>query len=125
MSEGKLKQFAGQKYLTVETFRKNGSAVATPVWFAEELGVLYIYSLANAGKVKRIRNNPRVRVTPCDIRGNPRGEWVEGRARILDASGDEHAHRLLDEKYGLVKKLGSLFSKLMRRERSSIAIELD
>lgn len=125
MSEDKLKQFAGQKYLNVETFRKNGSAVATPVWFAEELGVLYIYSLANAGKVKRIRNNPRVRVTPCDIRGNPRGEWVEGRARILDAAGDEHAHRLLDKKYGWVKKLGSLYSKLMKRQRSSIAIELD
>jgi PPOX class probable F420-dependent enzyme len=125
MSEDKLKQFAGQKYLNVETFRKNGSAVATPVWFAQELGILYIYSLANAGKVKRIRNNPRVRVTPCDIRGNPRGEWVEGKARILDAAADEHAHRLLDKKYGWVKKLGNLYSKLMQRERSSIAIEID
>lgn len=125
MSEDKLKQFAGQKYLNVETFRKNGSAVATPVWFAQELGILYIYSLANAGKVKRIRNNPRVRVTPCDIRGNPRGEWVEGKARILNAAADEHAHRLLDKKYGWVKKLGNLYSKLMQRERSSIAIEID
>ena len=124
MSSHKIDQFAGEKYLNVETFRKNGAGVATPVWFAENEGLLYIYSLSNAGKVKRIRNNPRVRVMPCDVRGKPKGEWVEGRARILDAAGAEHAHRLLDRKYGLVKKIGGLFSKLMKRERTTIAIEL-
>lgn len=97
--------------------------MATPVWFAEEGSVLYIYSLANAGKVKRIRNNPRVRVIPCDIRGKPNGEWVEAHARILDAAGAERAHGLLDKKYGLIKKLGGLYSKLMNRERATIAIE--
>jgi PPOX class probable F420-dependent enzyme len=124
MSGHKIDQFAGEKYLNVETFRKNGAGVATPVWFAEDGGILYIYSLANAGKVKRIRNNPRVRVMACDVRGKPKGEWVEGRARILDASGSEQAHRLLDKKYGLIKKIGGLFSKLMKRERTTIAIEL-
>ena len=124
MSSHKIDQFAGEKYLNVETFRKNGAGVATPVWFAENEGLLYIYSLSNAGKVNRIRNNPRVRVMPCDVRGKPKGEWVEGRARILDAAGAEHAHRLLDKKYGLVKKLGGLFSKLMKRERTTIAIAL-
>jgi uncharacterized protein len=125
MSNEKISQFADQKYLNLETYRKNGNAVATPVWFAEDAGVLYIYSLANAGKVKRIRNNPRVRVMPCDMRGKPRGEWVEARARILDAAGAERAHRLLDKKYGWMKKIGSLYSKLMKRERAAIAIELD
>jgi PPOX class probable F420-dependent enzyme len=125
MSNEKISQFAGQKYLNLETYRKNGAAAATPVWFAEDAGVLYIYSLANAGKVKRIRNNPRVRVMPCDMRGEPKGEWVEARARILDAAGAAHAHRLLDKKYGWMKKVGSLYSKLMKRERAAIAIELD
>ena len=125
MSSEKLNQFSGQKYLNLETFRKNGTAVATPVWFAEDGDVLYIYSLANAGKVKRIRNNPRVRVMPCDMRGNPKGEWVEARVRILDEAGAERAHRLLDKKYGWMKKVGSLYSKLMKRERAAIAIELD
>lgn len=123
MSDEKISQFAGQKYLNLETCRKNGAAVATPVWFAEDAGVLYIYSLANAGKVKRIRNSPRVRVMPCDVRGKPKGEWVEGAARILDAAGSERAHRLLDKKYGWMKKVGSLYSKLMKRERAAIAIE--
>jgi PPOX class probable F420-dependent enzyme len=124
VSSEKLNQFAGQKYLNLETYRKSGDAVATPVWFAEGAGVLYIYSLANAGKVKRIRNNPRVRVMPCDVRGKPKGEWVEARARILDAGGAARAHLLLDNKYGLMKKIGSLYSNLMKRERAAIAIEL-
>ncbi len=125
MSDERLNQFANQKYLNVETYRKNGTPVVTPVWFAEDLGVFHIYSLANAGKVKRIRNNPRVRIMPCDMRGNHRGDWVEGRARFLDPAGDERAHRLLDKKYGWIKKVGSLYSKLMKRERATIAIELD
>jgi PPOX class probable F420-dependent enzyme len=125
MSSEKVSQFSGQKYLNLESYRKSGNAVATPVWFAEEAGVLYIYSLANAGKVKRIRNNPRVRVMPCDVRGGPKGEWVEGAARILDAAGGERAHKLLDRKYGWMKKVGSLYSKLLKRERAAIAIDLD
>ena len=125
MSNEKISRFAGQKYLNLETYRKSGVAVATPVWFAEDAGVLYIYSLANAGKVKRIRNNPRVRVMPCDMRGIPKGEWVDARARMLDDAGAERAHRLLDKKYGWMKKIGGLYSKLMKRERAAIAIELD
>ena len=124
MSNEKISQFTGQKYLNLETYRKNGVAVATPVWFAEDAGVLYIYSLANAGKVKRIRNNPRVRVMPCDMRGITKGEWVEARARILDAAGAERAHRLLDKKYGWMKRIGDIFSKLRKRDRVVIAIEL-
>lgn len=125
MSGTNARPFEGEKYLNLETYRKSGAGVATPVWFAEDAGVFYIYSLANAGKVKRIRNDPRVRIMPCDFRGNAKGEWVEARARILDAAGAERAHRLLDKKYGLVKKIGSLYSRLMKRERTAIAIELD
>ena len=118
-------QFAGQKYLNVESYRKSGAAVATPVWFAEDDGRLYIYSLADAGKVKRIRNNPRVRVVPCNFRGEPKGEWVEAKARIVDGASAQRAHRLLNQKYGLLKRVGNVFSKLMNRQRVVIAIELD
>lgn len=124
MSSAGRDQFVGQKYINLETFRKNGDGVVTPVWFAEESGVFYVYSLANAGKIKRIRNNSRVRVMPSDIRGNPKGEWVEARARILNDEDARHAHQLLDRKYGLVKRIGHLFGKLMKREHTAIAIEL-
>ena len=124
MSNDKISQFTGEKYLNLESYRKSGVAVVTPVWFAEDSGTLYIYSLANAGKVKRIRNNPRVRVMPCDIRGKPKGEWVDALARILDTAGAAHAHRLLDKKNGWMKKIGGLYSKVMKRERAAIAIEV-
>jgi len=124
MNVERLSQFADEKYLNLESYRKTGQTVATPVWFAEDGALLYIYSLADAGKVKRIRNNPRVRVTPCDMRGKLKGEWVEARARIVQGAEAVKGHQLLDQKYGLFKKIGNLFSKLMKRERVVIAIEL-
>lgn len=69
-----LAQFDGARYLNLETYRRDGRAVRTPLWFAESGGLLYVYSLADAGKVKRMRNNPRVRLAPCDIRGKLKGE---------------------------------------------------
>jgi uncharacterized protein len=124
MSTNSLTKFANQKYLNMETYRKTGKPVATPVWFAEENGTLYIYSLANAGKVKRIRNNPQVRIVPCDVRGKPNGEWVEVKARILDERGAALGHRLLNQKYGWMKRIGDAFSQLRQRQRVVIAMDL-
>ena len=123
MSSNSFTQFANQKYLNMETYRKTGKPVATPVWFAEENGTLYIYSIANAGKVKRIRNNPKVRIVPCDMRGKSQGEWVEAKARILDERGATLGHKLLNEKYGGMKRIGDVFSKLMQRQRVVIALD--
>jgi PPOX class probable F420-dependent enzyme len=119
-----LQQFANQKYLSLESYRKDGRGVCTPVWFAEENGILYIYSLADAGKVKRIRNNPRVRIAPCDFRGRLKGTWVGAMAHILDPSGAEHGHKLLNKKYGITKRIGDFFSKVRRRERAVIALRV-
>ena len=124
MSNDKLNQFADRKYLNLETYRKSGKPVRTPMWFAEKDGLLYVYTLADAGKVKRLRNNTRVRAMPCDARGNARGEWVDGEARILDEAGAELGHKLLREKY-LLKRVGDIFSRIMNRERVVIAIQLD
>jgi PPOX class probable F420-dependent enzyme len=66
MSDG-LKQFTKQSYLNLETFRKNGEGVRTPVWFWEDGGVLYVRTEDGSGKVKRARRNPQVRVTPCKM----------------------------------------------------------
>lgn len=129
MSGAKLDQFANQKYLNLESYRKTGAAVATPVWFAQQRDEggdeLYIYSLAEAGKVKRVRNNPRVRVMPCDFRGGSKGEWVEATARIIDGAEADKAQRLLDKKYGLMKRIGNIYSRIMKRPRAAIAIRLD
>ena len=79
----------------VRSFKRNGTPVQTPVWFAEDHGVLYVYTLANAGKVKRIRRNPRIRLAPCTVRGTVIGPWVEAEATIVDATTAAHGHALL------------------------------
>lgn len=124
MTSDKLSPFANEKYLSLETYKRDGTPVLTPVWFAAENTTLNVYSLADAGKVKRIRNNPRVRVAPCDIRGKLTGEWVPGQARILSGAEQEHANRLLDRKYGIMKRFGNFTSKLLGRKRTFIAIEV-
>lgn len=124
MSNDKLAQFANQKYLSLATYKKDGTAVPTPLWFAQEGRVFYVYTLANAWKVKRIRNNPRARIAPCDVRGKIKGEWVDAEARILDQSESEKVHRLLDQKYGWQKMIGNIISKLRKLERVTIAIQV-
>jgi uncharacterized protein len=124
-----LPAFAGQKYLSLETLRKNGQAVRTPVWFAPSPEnaeaaetKFYVYTLPDSGKVKRIRNNPRVRVAPCTVRGEIRGEWVEAEARLADGSDTAAGQKLLREKYFPWKGLGDLFSKL--RGKTQVVIVL-
>jgi PPOX class probable F420-dependent enzyme len=125
MSYAQLAQFAGHKYLNLESYRKSGQPVRTPMWFAEDAGLLYVYSLASAGKVKRIRHNSRVRLMPCDVRGQPRGEWVDAEASIVGAAEAARGHQLLRRKYGWLKGIGDLFSKLKKRERVVIAIRVE
>ena len=119
-----IDQFAGRRYLNLETFRKSGFGVRTPVWFAEKDGVLYLYTLADSGKIKRIRNNPPVRVAPSDMRGNPLREWSDGKAQILSSGEAGAANRLLNQRY-LMKRLFDWTSKLRRTARTYVAVRLE
>lgn len=125
MVQNELAWLRNYKYINLETYKKSGAAVRTPVWFAEDGQLIYIYSLADAGKVKRIRNNPRVRLAPCSMQGELKGEWVEGEARIQGPDGERRGHQLLDKKYGILKKIGNIFSKLGGRQRAVISITLE
>ena len=122
-------QFAKAKYLSLETFRKTGVGVRTPVWFAKDpasraLTTFYVYTLPDSGKAKRIRNNPKVRIAPCNMRGDLRGAWVDARARICDGAEVEKGQELLNQKYGLMKRLGDFFSRLRGRIQIVLAIEI-
>jgi len=108
--------------MSLESFRKSGQGVAVPVWFAERDGILYVYSEAASGKVKRIRNNPRVRVAPCDARGRLKGDWVEATARILEGDEARLADDLLNAKYGWQKRLLGFFARFRPRPRAYFAI---
>ena len=120
----RLAQLAAERYLNLETYRRTGQAVPTPVWFVVHRGVLYVYTLASAGKVKRIRVNPRVRIAPCDARGTLKGAWVDATARIVDEAEAAQAHALLVAKYGWMKRVADLFRKLRPKPRAVIAIVL-
>lgn len=125
MASDKLTQFAGQKYLNLESYRKSGDAIRTPLWFAQGDGVLYFYTVAHSYKVKRLQNNPRARIAPCDIRGNVTGEWIAATARRLDDNEARHADGLLNRKYGWQKRLLNFFAKLRGHQRAAFAIQPD
>jgi hypothetical protein len=88
-----------QKYISLKTFRKNGAAVATPVWFGEDADKLYIMTRSDMGKMKRIRNNPQVRVAPCTVTGKITGPEFEALARILPPEEHAHAREIINRKY--------------------------
>jgi uncharacterized protein len=125
MSDDKFAQFAGHKYLNMESYRKNGQPVRTPLWFAKGDGVLYFYTVAHSYKVKRLRNNPRVRIAPCDMRGQVKGNWIEAAARLLDAVEARRADELLNRKYGWQKRLLNFLAKLRGHKRAAFAIKPD
>jgi uncharacterized protein len=122
--------FTGHKYLNLETFKKNGEGVKTPVWFAADPSVgldssdakLYVYTIGVSGKVKRIRNNNRVRVAPCNARGGLLGEWVDARAEIVTGAETEQGMQLLDKKYFPWRQLLNFFAMFGKRERTAFVI---
>ena len=110
-------QLRDQRYISLETYRRDGTPVRTPVWFVEENGRLYFYSMAESGKAKRLRRNPRVAFAPTDARGRRiYGEFVSGSARILPEAEARHAHELLVKKYGWQRRLLDVFWTLGGRK---------
>lgn len=119
------------RYMSLTTFRKNGDPVATPVWFAEDTGILYLFTFPGAGKVKRIRHTGRVTVAPCTLNGKVTGPTIEAQARILtDEPAKAHADQTLARKYGLTWRIYNTAMGAMRAlrrkpksERVYVAIE--
>ncbi|WP_432839281.1 PPOX class F420-dependent oxidoreductase [Dactylosporangium sp. CA-092794] len=106
------------RYVSLTTFRRSGTGVATPVWHALHDGELFVVSAADAGKVKRIRNDGRVTVTACDVRGRvkPGAPSATGTARLLDDAGTQAARGYIERKY-LLSRLGNGLSRLLRLRR--------
>jgi len=90
---GSVSEIARCKRTLVVTYRRNGTPVPTPVWAAERDGILYVRSERTAGKVKRLRRDPRMLIAPCTVRGRPLGAPLEAAARVLDT--DEEARDAL------------------------------
>ena len=120
-----LEQFQKQKYLNLETFRRNGESMKTPVWFVQEGDTIYVQTMANSGKVKRIRNNGGVNVTPCKMDGTPTGTWVPADAReISNAEIAKKVNHMLDKKYGLMKKMFAMNGARQGRQDTILEVKL-
>jgi len=118
-----METFKKHQYINVETFRKNGVGVKTPVWFAQDGDTLVVRTESTSGKMKRIRNNAHVRFAPCDARGGLLGEWIEARAEIIsDESENGKVNRLVNRKYGLIKRLFDLMGKMRKSSYGSFRI---
>jgi len=99
-----------KKYISLTTFRKTGAGVATPVWFGEEDGKLYLMTISKSGKIKRIRNNPQVRVAPCTMSGKVTGPDFPATARLLPPEDHKRARQTITRKY-LMARITSPFSR--------------
>jgi uncharacterized protein len=114
------------RYACLATVRRSGVEVQTPVWFAAAGEKLYVVTGGEAGKVKRLRHSPRVRVAPCDARGRVQGAWRDGIGRIVtDGRVIERAHAALRAKYGWQMWLLDLSSRLTGRIRRRAWIEIE
>jgi len=117
-------QFQNETYLNMETFRKDGRGVKTPVWFAQEGATLWVWTEASSGKAKRARRESQIRVAPCEANGALRGEWAEARAQV-----DESAETLkfvsqkFKQKYGLMFFAFAAMGKLRKARYTAIKVE--
>lgn len=120
-----FKEIGNPTYIALETFRKSGEGVVTPVWVVAEDGKLYVWTVDGSGKVKRIRNNGRVRLAVSDARGAPKSAWVDAQARVLDAPEDDARQRQrMAAKYGLQYRLFTAMNKVRGDKSKHVVLEI-
>jgi PPOX class probable F420-dependent enzyme len=116
---------SAETYINLETFRRDGSGVRTPVWCAPLDGHIVIFTDGTSYKMKRLRHTSRVRVAACDVRGKLRGDWFEGECVIVeDAQRSKAIYASLLQKYGFQMRLVNFFSTLSGRIRRRAVLEV-
>jgi uncharacterized protein len=117
-----LDELASAPYVLLTTFRRDGRAVATPMWAVRDGDAIAVWTPTESGKIKRIRRSGRVTVAACDVRGNQNGEAYEARARVGDRADTDRVRSLLGRKYGVWGRLTILGSKIRRGADGTVAI---
>lgn len=121
-----VERLAHGKYLSLTTFKKDGTSVATPVWVARDGNELVVITDATSGKAKRIRNNGRVVLAPCDMRGKVTGPSVDGTAHLTDSTKSQEIAAQIKRRYGLAYTAIGLLEKLRRRAaHGSVGIRIE
>ena len=114
--------FEKAKYINIQTYKKNGQSISTPVWFIIKDNKIFFRTSHNSGKIKRIRNNNQVKFALCDIRGKIKGEWYEGVANIENDSSNSILVQI-NKKYGISSRLMKIFYKIKKIEIVILSIE--
>ena len=126
MNHAKFSDLDREAYISLATYRRDGRAVQTPVWFARRGERLYVFTENDAGKVKRLRNGPRARVAACNVVGRLRGDWIEARGRVVDdVKIERDAYDALHAKYGWQMKMVDFWSRLFGRIDSRAIVEIE
>jgi len=122
-----LDNLAKSRYVNLETYRKNGTGVQTPVWVAREDDDLVVFTNGESYKVKRLRRNPKLRIAACGVRGALKGPWHDATARLVDDPGEKRsAIQAIRKKYGWQMSLTELGARLggTKKNWAVIAIRL-
>ena len=106
----KLEQFLDQKYINLETYKRDGTPIRTPVWFVIDNDLIYIITRESTGKVKRFKNNQNVRIVPCSFKGESKNEWVKGAAEKITGEEADKVIKLRKKKYGMFARLIGIFT---------------
>jgi len=106
-----LDEIKSEKYISVETFKKDGTSVKTPVWFTIKDNLVYVVTRDQTGKVKRLKNNLNVKIATCNIKGKIKGRWNSGTVEILNKQETEEAVKRRDKKYGFFSKMARFLTK--------------
>lgn len=107
MTKMNLDDLSKEKYIVLETYRRKGTPVRTPVWFVIDNKALYIITREKTGKVKRIRNSKVVKIAPSNFSGEPKGDFMDAEA-FLVSNEAEKAIQLRNKKYGFKARLATL-----------------
>ena len=92
-----------EQYINLETFKKDGGGVKTPVWLVDIDGVVYVFTDGSSFKVKRLSRNPRARVAACNARGAVHGDWLDATGEIVsNPAVEQEVYAALRKKYGLL-----------------------
>jgi len=105
-----LEQFLDQKYINLETYKKDGTPIRTPVWFVIGNDLIYVITRESTGKVKRLKHNQDVRIVPCSFKGQSKNEWVSGKAEKITGEEADKAIKLRKKKYGMLARLTGIFT---------------
>jgi hypothetical protein len=115
--------FENAKYINIETYRRSGESIRTPVWFVESGGLLFFFTRADSGKVKRIRHNTDVKVAPCKMNGEVTGDWQDAEASFVESEESAKAIKsLFEQKYGTALRVTVALSKLQKKKRVFVKV---